>query len=156
MDSGRTGKGESMNTTRAHYEKQLQTQANERLWEAQPRALDGLHYRDAPTQQLNNALSPVAHLKLAIDSVKVRARSALAHRAVRDLYRPGTGGGSVGGGMNWISVKDRLPDYELPVLVSNGCVIWVAERIFTNKKGENWKHIWDRALDSRITYWMPL
>lgn len=68
--------------------------------------------------------------------------------------------------MEWISVKDRLP--ELP------CGVWASKMVIALQEGnhvsqmiyeravlkgktvERWKFYWDRIADVEVTHWMPL
>ncbi len=66
--------------------------------------------------------------------------------------------------MNWISIKDKLPEFNIGVLVTNGEVVTAAARGDFFKSGEiNWmshggngpEFDWD--FDERfVTHWMPL
>lgn len=57
--------------------------------------------------------------------------------------------------MNWINVKDQMPDGYLPVLaVNNKGVIRIAEYAFYEK--EWWKVPTSKLAKHPITHWMPL
>ena len=60
--------------------------------------------------------------------------------------------------MNWISVKDKLPEYSISVLVyqrkHNICVAW---RLCTSAEGEIWSsEESDFEAHSDVTHWMVL
>jgi len=57
---------------------------------------------------------------------------------------------------NWISVKDRLPEYNVSVLTTHkDSSVLIGWRASTNSRGENWKIGVDCKPNS-ITHWMPL
>lgn len=72
--------------------------------------------------------------------------------------------------IDWISVNDRLPDAEVPVLVSDGKIVATAK--YRVEKQSYWEQVDDttqklRAEDSKywsfsdadwfaVTHWMPL
>ena len=67
-----------------------------------------------------------------------------------------------GGGMcEWISVKDRLPEYKTPydyVLVcdADGCGNAIAWRDSPYEGGKVWCFSSDLWVDEHVTHWMPL
>jgi len=63
--------------------------------------------------------------------------------------------------MNWINTKDKLPDYEQPVLVVFGKDVVIAQMISTTKDGNNWEsllsnYIFDKSSSNHVQCWMPL
>lgn len=68
--------------------------------------------------------------------------------------------------MEWISVKDRLP--EIPgrgwaskmVIAANGngyvSPMLYERAIIRGKTAYRWKFYWDRIADTEVTHWMPL
>lgn len=67
--------------------------------------------------------------------------------------------------MEWISCKDRLPEYQERVLINafksyeNGhedYMVDIADRRFTNKDGHYWMNINDSLRPWIVTHWMPL
>jgi len=65
--------------------------------------------------------------------------------------------------MKWISIKDRLPDVKVEVLVTDGIGISIAEQwstrsgwhVFCAICTEDATHFLDTGLE-KITHWMPL
>jgi hypothetical protein len=68
--------------------------------------------------------------------------------------------------MEWISVKERLPEYGEQVLlqIKTWRVYWcdiksiaIGSRLSTNSSGENWSMYGSSCSDrSSVTHWMPL
>ena len=63
--------------------------------------------------------------------------------------------------MEWISVKDRLPEAKGQYLVAYHPCYWdrVNEEMVTgidSYKGGNTKHCWAKNKYQRVTHWMPL
>ena len=72
----------------------------------------------------------------------------------QEAYAGTDGGGEVGGmSMDWISVKDRLPEDDTPVIAlcrhasHSGVWYWATE--FTTHKSNMWH-------DGTARYWLPL
>lgn len=57
--------------------------------------------------------------------------------------------------MNWISVKDRLPEIRTPVLVAYGVRIFIAIIQSHNKRFTEIS-TWEDGFHELITHWMPL
>lgn len=57
--------------------------------------------------------------------------------------------------MSWINVKDRLPDENIPVLVSD-CEQYMIAFLSKEKKIFVQAYTWDDGIHEIITHWMPL
>lgn len=60
--------------------------------------------------------------------------------------------------MDWISIKDSVPEYEVEVLTTDGTYCNVAERDRTTKRGEVFLRAGneDNQDEITVTHWMPL
>jgi len=59
----------------------------------------------------------------------------------------------------WISVKDRLPDYGVPVFLARDESTYVGIRVATDASGETYhffEHPKDILSDSKMTHWQPI
>ena len=59
--------------------------------------------------------------------------------------------------MKWISVNDRLPEYDKWGLVTDGTYVQEGRREKTDSSGEHWQVRNAVTIESKkITHWMPL
>jgi hypothetical protein len=60
--------------------------------------------------------------------------------------------------MDWISINDSVPEYEVEVLTTDGKYCNVAERVRTTKRGEVFLRAGMTGDQDEITvtHWMPL
>lgn len=61
--------------------------------------------------------------------------------------------------MNWINVKDKLPEENADVLIYRGGFIGDLMNVYTYKGHNEWEDeygYWSITEDEGITHWMPL
>lgn len=56
----------------------------------------------------------------------------------------------------WISVEERLPEYDEKVLIWTGRTTVRGYRSHTDKQGEHYKLNWPSNDAANVTHWMPL